>query len=441
MELKLLSPDSADAPPGFGARVVRRDTNDSIQREDESYGTRVSRRDSDQHAPDSPPEPYDPPDSQRHNDVDIPMQQMGQARWSATTAPVSPPMMKNGDYGFINNSTFDSDNRSLLSTAKHYDHHESRKFLFKTGLYRFFVTLAFCGMMVLTLRGYEGFKKPLVINRTEVRVFNAIMLGLSLGLGLNLASSLKRYAVILRWSLLTKRYVSLEVFDLILGLETLTKVGKLMIISLPGIHKVKFLKKLPWFREARDDGTSKTWIACLLWILVNIGAQVLVASLSLFWPVDPSDALPLLTYGNVTVSDLTQWKVDNTKHWNNSAMEAAWTFGTEASQYPVFPYDQIQRDLSSLAGTPLYKGDSFYEYRFLNRNPDHLYTNYFISSRKVQARASCEQLETKGDYVDEDDDDEPMYVEGRVCYISLILNQLDLPLHKCLRKRLLVQVA
>jgi hypothetical protein len=76
------------------------------------------------------------------------------------------------------------------------------------------------------------------------------MLGMSLGLGLNLASSLKRYAVILRWYLLARRYVSLEVFDLILGLETLTKVAKLMIISLPGIRKVKLLNKLPWFREA-----------------------------------------------------------------------------------------------------------------------------------------------------------------------------------------------
>lgn len=173
-------------------------------------------------------------------------------------------MMKNGDYGFIpggGGSTFDSDNRSLLSQAKRYDHHESRKFLFKTGLYRFSITFTFCALIALSLKAYEGWTDPFIISKNGVRIFNAIMLGLSLGLGLNLASSLKKYAVILRWSLLSKRYVSLETFDLILGLETLTKVGKLMIISLPGIRKVPMLRKLPWFREARDDGTRLTWVS------------------------------------------------------------------------------------------------------------------------------------------------------------------------------------
>ncbi|PSN72788.1 hypothetical protein BS50DRAFT_482046 [Corynespora cassiicola Philippines] len=239
------------------------------------------------------------------------------------------------------------------------------------------------------------------------------MLGLSLGLGLNLASSLKRYAVILRWSLLTKRYVSLEVFDLILGLETLTKVGKLMIISLPGIRRVKFLRKLPWFREARDDGTRFTWIACMLWIFINVGAQVLVAALSLFWPVDPSDTLPLLTYGNLTAADLKTWKMDAPLEgaWaNGSSMEAAWIYGMEAMAYPTFNLNETQDELSSLPGTPLYKGDGYYEYRFYNRNPAHQYTNYLLSSRKVQAKASCQQLATDGVWYGNENDTK--YIEG-----------------------------
>jgi hypothetical protein len=324
-------------------------------------------------------------------------------------------MMHNGDYGYIpggGGSTFDSDNRSLLSQAKRYDYRESRKFLFKTGFYRFAITFTFCALIALSLKAYEGFKEPVIISKNGVRVFNAIMLGLSLGLGLNLASSLKKYAVTLRWSLLTKRYVSLEVFDLILGLETLTKVAKLMVISFPGIRKVPVLNKFAWVREARGAAMGRTWLVCFLWLLVNIGAQILVAALSLFWPVDPSDAIPLLTPGSVSVSDLTKWKIDEPEvTWNNSAMEAAWSFGTEASQYRVFPMNQTQRDLSSFAGTPIYQGDGFYEYRFLNRNPEHLYTNYLVSTRKVQAKATCDQLETKGDYVAPDVG--AMYIEGR----------------------------
>jgi hypothetical protein len=94
-------------------------------------------------------------------------------------------------------------------------------------------------------------------------------------------------------------------------------------------------------------------------------------------------------------------------------MEAAWNYGTESAAYPVFKLNDTQDDLSSLAGTPLYQGDGFYEYRFLNRNPDHKYTNYLVSTRTVRAKATCVQVTTNGEYVD----DVPMYVEGHVCAI------------------------
>ncbi|KAJ4301924.1 hypothetical protein N0V90_004020 [Kalmusia sp. IMI 367209] len=354
--------------------------------------------------------PYDPPEI-RTEDADIALQHL-EGTYHEPDEPLhtgyddSPGMTKN-DYGYLGaggyGSTFDSDTRSLLSTAKHYDHHESRKFLFKTGAYRFLVTLGFSVLIGMVLKSYEGFGKPIILSKVQVRYFNAIMLGLSLGLGLNLASSLKR------------RYVSLEVFDLILGLETLTKVAKLMIISLPGIRRFKLLRKLPWFREARDDGTKLTWAACALWILINIAAQVLVAALSLFWPVDPSDAVPLMTHGNVTVASLDKWSSNagDVKWWPNiTSMEAAWIAGMEAIVYPEFPLNETsQTDLSSLAGTPVYHDESggFYEYRFYNRNPSQQFENYVVSSRSIQASASCQQLEIK---------DKPKYNSDGFIYIE-----------------------
>lgn len=416
----------------FGASISRRDSDHapdanqnpydplvSPQGQD-SFGMRTDRRDSDIHrvpldTPYHPPydidAPYDPPNGHEA----VAMHNMDEPQSATLHSPMSTITGKQGDYGFVNRNTYDSDTRSLLSVAKKYDHRDARKFLLKTGSYRFSITLLFCVLIALSLKAYEGFGAPLVINKSQVRFFNALMLGLSLGLGLNLASSLKRYAVILRWSLLTKRYVSLEVFDLILGLETLTKVGKLMVISLPGIRKVKFLRNWPWFRDARDDGTRLTWVVCLIWIFINIGAQVLVAALSLFWPVDPSDAIPILTYGSVSVSDLTKWTIDPPgMTWNASALQAAWSYGNEATNYPVFNITESQTDLSSLAGTPMYQGEGvgFYEYRFLNRNPDHLYTNYMVSTRKVQARATCQQLETRGKWVKGDDG--MIYILGKV---------------------------
>ncbi|KAF2189449.1 hypothetical protein K469DRAFT_658287 [Zopfia rhizophila CBS 207.26] len=364
-----LFPISASGHHGFGARVSRRDTDD-----------RPSHK--------APTAPHPPDD---HED-DIAMRHMDEPH-STDTASL---MITNGDYGLVCNPRDHGDNVSLLSTAKMYDHHESRKFLFKTGFVRLFVTLFFCLLIGLSLKAYEGFSTPRIIGKRKVRVFNALMLGLSLGLGLNLASSLKRYAVILRWSILTKRYVSLEVFDLILGCETLTKVGKLMIISIPGISKVSFLRRLPWFRESRDDGTRFTWIVCFVWLTLNIGAQVLVATLSLFWPVDPSDATPLLTHGTVRISDLATWKIDAPHAGNASALAAANAYGNQALAYPVIRVGD-EPDRSNGSRTTIYKGDGYWEYRFLNRNPDRPYTNYFVSDRTVQASASCTQLETSGD--------------------------------------------
>ncbi|KAF1974960.1 hypothetical protein BU23DRAFT_552800 [Bimuria novae-zelandiae CBS 107.79] len=49
-----------------------------------------------------------------------------------------------------------------------------------------------------------------------------------------------------------------------------------------------------------------------------------------------------------------------------------------------------------------------YEYRFYNRNPAHQYQNYVVSSRSVQASASCQQLEICSDT--------PSYTVGNVTY-------------------------
>jgi hypothetical protein len=148
-----------------------------------------------------------------------------------------------------------------------------------------------------------------------------------------------------------------------------------------------------------DDGTRFTWLACALWILLNIAAQVLVAALSLFWPVDPADAVPLMTYGNVTVASLEKWSLNTGdtvwKMPNITSMEASSSAGMEASVYPEFALDApSQTDLSGLPGTPLYHdpGTSVYEYRFYNRNPAHQFQNYIVSERKIRATASCEQL-------------------------------------------------
>jgi hypothetical protein len=313
----------------------------------------------------------------------------------------------------------DSDSRSLMSTHGHHHHHHhhvkrfdqktTRKHLLKIGSSMLAGTIFFSAAMCVCLKSWEGFRGPIVLSKQEVRVFNALMIGLSLCLGLNLLASLQNYASVLRWSLLSRRYISLEAFDLVLGLERLSNVAKLMFISLPLVRRRKHLRKLRWFKDARQDNTKWTWLVCLLWLLINIGSQVLVALTSLFYPMETSQ-LPLMSYGDVSVADLTQWHAEVKKNRNTTALEAAWMYGMEAMAFPEFTTTEIQTDLSGLAGTPLYKGDGYYEYQFFNRNPLHPYKDYSGSKRKVKAVTTCDQLDVNGTLFEIED---KFYIEAK----------------------------
>lgn len=313
---------------------------------------------------------------------------------------------KSGSYMSLNGplGKHAADNISLLSHhsrhqhTKHFDHNQARKYLFKVGGYKLLVTILFSALMCIALKAWEGFKEPFVLSKIEVRIFNALMIGLSLCLGLNLLASLQNYAGILRWSLLSRRYVSLEAFDLMLGLERLSNVFKLMVISLPLVRRQKYLRRIKWFKDARQDGTKWTWLVCLIWLGINVGSQVLVAVSSLFYPMDTSK-LPLLTDGNVTVADLTRWHPMTADNSTVLDLEAAWMYGMEAIVYPDFAPNDTQTDLSILAGTPLYKHETSYEYRFFNRNPVHQYSDYLLSNRSIYAEATCKQVEIRDNYL------------------------------------------
>lgn len=348
-------------------------------------------------------------ESATYNAGDIAMENMFASPLASPDA-FPPRGDKRGSYMSLNEplGKHAADNISLLSHrsrhthTKRFDHNQARKYLFKVGGLKLLVTILFSALMCIALKSWEGFHEPIVLSKIEVRVFNALMIGLSLCLGLNLLASLQNYAGILRWSLLSRRYVSLETFDLMLGLERLSNVVKLMVISLPLVRRHKYLRKFRWLKDARQDDTKWTWVVCLLWLGINVGSQVLVAVSSLFYPMDPSTS-PLLTRGSVTVANLKEWTpdrpmiVDESNIENSTELEKAWMYGMEALVYPNFTTDNIQKDLSGLPGTPLYKLDNgSYEYKFFNRNPDHPYSDYLLSSRSIMATTTCEKIPTIG---------------------------------------------
>lgn len=374
----------------------------------------------------SPTSPFEHVDT-AYSSGDLGMQQGDDSPYSPPLAtPNSITEAKGGSYMFLNTptSTFDmdpeADKESLMGDhshshghhhAKRFDRNAARKKLFKTGASKFLVTLIFSALICVCLKLWEGLTRPIVLSKIDVRIFNAVLIGLSLCLGLNLLSSLKHYANTFRWSFLARRYVSLEIFDCILHASSLVKVTKLMFVSMPGVRGHKYLRKLPWFRHARDDGTKWMWLVCLMWLSINIGSQVLVALLSLFWPVENS-LIPLMVHGNVSVANLNAWYNEKDPDLNETSLETAWMYGMEAMVYPQFRINESRSDLSTLPGTPIYQGDKSWEYRFFNRDPAHQYTNYILSERKVQATATCEQLETRGGVVD-GGVNSSMYIEGK----------------------------
>ncbi|KAF2633346.1 hypothetical protein BU25DRAFT_328205 [Macroventuria anomochaeta] len=295
------------------------------------------------------------------------------------------------------------DGQSLLSQrrghnrrhSKVYDRMDSWVKLVKVGTIKLMVTVFFGGILCICLKAWEGFSHPLALSVYDVRIFNALTIAISICLGLNLLSSLRRYAVILRWAILTKRHVSMEAFDLILGIDELTNVVKLMVLSLPSLRKRKWLIGKPRNYVDMNPGTNHWYVyACAVWLLVNIGSQVLVASLSLFWPMQPYEC-QLTKYGQVAVADLSGW-VDNPD--NVSPQITAWTYGMDAQSWPWFPANESHTELSKLPGTPVYKAldNSSYEYRFFYRNPNSLYSDYKQSDRCIQTRATCDEYDIQG---------------------------------------------
>ncbi|KAI4700450.1 hypothetical protein J4E89_010901 [Alternaria sp. Ai002NY15] len=369
---------------------------------------------------------------------DVAMQHVDDASYSPSNSPMHTPSMvqspeiiesKGGFYASVGSpsSTFDVEDGTHHHKHHHhvkrFDQREARKTLLKTGAMKLLVTLFFSAVMCVTLKCWEGWRRPVVLSKIDIRIFNSLTLGLSLCLGLNILASLKHYASVFRWSFLTRHYVSLEVFDLILHLSSLAKVTKLMILSSPGFRRQKWLRKFRMFKDVRDDETKWMWLACLAWLVLNIGSQILVALLSLFWPMENSE-IPLLSYGNVTVADLNDWYVDNPPREidpeislvNETSLEAAWMYGMEAMAYPEFNLtdnmDDMITDLSGIPGTPIYRGNGAWHYRFFNRDPAHQWVNYLASSRNITAHASCEQLEVKDGKV-HDVPDESLYIMAR----------------------------
>lgn len=134
--------------------------------------------------------------------------------------------------------------------------------LFKSQTLRLCLTLGLIVLFILTLILFERAGN---VSHSRKEWFNAVTTILNLALGLNFLEVFKDMAKVLRWRVLASRLSTMREVDLILGGESLMKLWDLM-------------------RESRKKPI--TFLACLLWILLNLLAQATIAMLSLNYSMD-----------------------------------------------------------------------------------------------------------------------------------------------------------
>lgn len=155
-------------------------------------------------------------------------------------------------------------------TVRDFDHHRQRRRLFINAFFQWAVTAATCLALVGVLYSYSHRQ---TLAQTDKHAFNALVTGLSILLGLNLASSLSGYAQMMRWRLLAAKYRNLQDFELIMNCDSQMKVVRLL-----------------WAGRTRGRWwiPNRTQILCFTWLSINTALQVFTALLGLTYSVDTS---------------------------------------------------------------------------------------------------------------------------------------------------------
>lgn len=261
-------------------------------------------------------------------------------------------------------------------TIREFNPRRQRMRLFAASLLHLAMTILLCGVLAACLRGFSNLPLMTV---SHVKAFNALITLTSIGLGASLTSALKEYAKMIRWRILTSKYRPLEEFDLILGCESLRRVIKLLWTA-PSVQRFRL---------------TSTQAGCLVWILINVGLQVLVALIGLTYNLNTAP-YPDLEYGKVSIPNLTVIR----DVWGNASpsfsaqLGSANYYGIQGQDYSfVLESAPGQGQLASFANPSeptIYCSDNWrvMQYYFQDRNPDNSAIT-LLTHRSITTNASC----------------------------------------------------
>ena len=240
------------------------------------------------------------------------------------------------------------------------------------------------------------------MTNTQKRAYNALVTLFSMLVGLNLASSLKGYAQMMRWRFLASEYRTLQDFELVMQCESQTKVFRLM-----------------WAGRTRGRfWPNGVQVLAFLWILINIALQVVTALLGLTYSIDISDNfIHWKAHSNVSISYMHAIEpylpADSIGDFDAQSKYAQ-SLGSTGSSYPTY-VSTLDNDL--FGGTEEYyqnEGGTLFWYRFIDHNPEDWDSNV-ISDRTITTNATCKKYKvTLGGYAGFDDSPS----DGWVSYID-----------------------
>lgn len=259
------------------------------------------------------------------------------------------------------------------NTVRDFDYRRQRRRLFVNSAFQWGITASICVALVAVLWRYSHFT---LLSQTQKHAFNALVTGLSILLGLNLASSLSGYAQMMRWRLLAAKYRNLQDFELIMNSDSQMKVVRLV-----------------W--AGRTQGRwwipNKTQILAITWLLINVALQVFTALLGLTYSVDTSSEWFHNQLGNVSTVDLSY--VHNVGFTNtdfNDQAGAANAYGITGQNYG-FSVDVAPEDQTDSSWYYTNTAQDTFWYRFGNQNPFDA-TEIEITDRTVATTATCEKF-------------------------------------------------
>ncbi|KAI8673438.1 hypothetical protein NCS55_00664000 [Fusarium keratoplasticum] len=193
-------------------------------------------------------------------------------------------------------------------TDKRFHHQKKLRKALTANLIRWLISVVFVIAIYVILWHYSN--KDVMSGETK-REFNALIIGMSLGLGLSITFSLEAMAKEIRWWILSLREWPDREAELILKAKDLNRIVQLTWVS-----------RSWWIR-----------FYAISFILLNISSQIAVATLGLTYSTNPADSFAILKPGNVTIPDL--WDLDTERVLASSSQ------GLSALRYTANSYGSI----------------------------------------------------------------------------------------------------